>query len=212
MAEYFEQMSVGSLALDQARHRMSSEFSAMSENSELWHVPELEEERERNALALAREEERLLFRKERKNMSILRSRKLLQGMALLIGFSLMFAGLMFRQAEIFEKNFSNTRLRNEISEARKKNSEMREDMLRQSDMKVIADDALRLFGLRKPSQLQRVPMVLPKSDKTVLYDQNDSSEAKLQNEKNNTYVLEAYIKALRHSDQNDNKKIQEYRP
>lgn len=89
---------------------------------------------------------------------------------------------------------------------------MREDMLRQSDMKVIADDALRLFGLRKPSQLQRVPMVLPKSDKTVLYDQNDSSEAKLQNEKNNTYVLEAYIKALRHSDQNDNKKIQEYRP
>lgn len=212
MAEYFEQMSVGSLALDQARHRMSSEFSAMSENSELWHAPELEEERERNALDLAREEERLLFRKERKNMSILRSRKLLQGMALLIGFSLMFAGLMFRQAEIFEKNFSNTRLRNEISEARKKNSEMREDMLRQSDMKVIADDALRLFGLRKPSQLQRVPMVLPKSDKTVLYDQNDSSEAKLQNEKNNTYVLEAYIKALRHSDQNDNKKIQEYRP
>ncbi|MCI6603072.1 MAG: hypothetical protein MSC43_02605 [Clostridiales bacterium] len=212
MAEYFEQMSVGSLALDQARHRMSSEFSAISENSELWHAPELEEERERNALALAREEERLLFRKERKNMSILRSRKLLQGVALLIGFSLMFAGLMFRQAEIFEKNFSNTRLRNEISEARKKNSEMREDMLRQSDMKVIADDALRLFGLRKPSQLQRVPMVLPKSDKTVLYDQNDSSEAKLQNEKNNTYVLEAYIKALRHSDQNDNKKIQEYRP
>lgn len=212
MAEYFEQMSVGSLALDQARHRMSSEFSAMSENSELWHAPELEEERERNALALAREEERLLFRKERKNMSILRSRQLLQGMALLIGFSLMFAGLMFRQAEIFEKNFSNTRLRNEISEARKKNSEMREDMLRQSDMKVIADDALRLFGLRKPSQLQRVPMVLPKSDKTVLYDQNDSSEAKLQNEKNNTYVLEAYIKALRYSDQNDNKKIQEYRP
>lgn len=212
MAEYFEQISVGSLALDQARHRMSSEFSAMSENSELWHAPELEEERERNALALAREEERLLFRKERKNMSILRSRKLLQGMALLIGFSLMFAGLMFRQAEIFEKNFSNTRLRNEISEARKKNSEMREDMLRQSDMKVIEDDALRLFGLRKPSQLQRVPMVLPKSDKTVLYDQNDSSEAKLQNEKNNTYVLEAYIKALRHSDQNDNKKIQEYRP
>lgn len=212
MAEYFEQMSVGSLALDQARHRMSSEFSAISENSELWHAPELEEERERNALALAREEERLLFRKERKNMSILRSRKLLQGMALLIGFSLMFAGLMFRQAEIIEKNFSNTRLRNEISEARKKNSEMREDMLRQSDMKVIADDALRLFGLRKPSQLQRVPMVLPKSDKTVLYDQNDSSEAKLQNEKNNTYVLEAYIKALRHSDQNDNKKIQEYRP
>lgn len=212
MAEYFEQMSVGSLALDQARHRMCSEFSAMSENSELWHAPELEEERERNALALAREEERLLFRKERKNMSILRSRQLLQGMALLIGFSLMFAGLMFRQAEIFEKNFSNTRLRNEISEARKKNSEMREDMLRQSDMKVIADDALRLFGLRKPSQLQRVPMVLPKSDKTVLYDQNDSSEAKLQNEKNNTYVLEAYIKALRHSDQNDNKKIQEYRP
>lgn len=212
MAEYFEQMSVGSLALDQARHRMSSEFSAMSENSESWHAPELEEERERNALALAREEERLLFRKERKNMSILRSRQLLQGMALLIGFSLMFAGLMFRQAEIFEKNFSNTRLRNEISEARKKNSEMREDMLRQSDMKVIADDALRLFGLRKPSQLQRVPMVLPKSDKTVLYDQNDSSEAKLQNEKNNTYVLEAYIKALRHSDQNDNKKIQEYRP
>ena len=203
---------MGSLALDQARHRMSSEFSAISENSELWHAPELEEERERNALALAREEERLLFRKERKNMSILRSRKLLQGMALLIGFSLMFAGLMFRQAEIFEKNFSNTRLRNEISEARKKNSEMREDMLRQSDMKVIADDALRLFGLRKPSQLQRVPMVLPKSDKTVLYDQNDSSEAKLQNEKNNTYVLEAYIKALRHSDQNDNKKIQEYRP
>ncbi|MDY3061720.1 MAG: hypothetical protein SOW58_04475 [Eubacteriales bacterium] len=191
---------------------MSSEFSAISENSELWHAPELEEERERNALALAREEERLLFRKERKNMSILRSRKLLQGVALLIGFSLMFAGLMFRQAEIFEKNFSNTRLRNEISEARKKNSEMREDMLRQSDMKVIADDALRLFGLRKPSQLQRVPMVLPKSDKTVLYDQNDSSEAKLQNEKNNTYVLEAYIKALRHSDQNDNKKIQEYRP
>lgn len=212
MAEYFEQMSVGSLALDQARHRMSSGFSPMSENSELWHAPELEEERERNALALAREEERLLFRKERKNMSILRSRKLLQGMALLIGFSLMFAGLMFRQAEIFEKNFSNTRLRNEISEARKKNSEMREDMLRQSDMKVIADDALRLFGLRKASQLQRVPMVLPKSDKTVLYDQNDSSEAKLQNEKNNTYVLEAYIKALRHSDQNDNKKIQEYRP
>ena len=212
MAEYFEQMSVGSLALDQARHRMSSEFSAISENSELWHAPELEEERERNALALAREEERLLFRKERKNMSILRSRKLLQGVALLIGFSLMFAGLMFRQAEIFEKNFSNTRLRNEISEARKKNSEMREDMLRQSDMKVIADDALRLFGLRKPSQLQRVPMVLPKSDKTVLYDQNDSSEAKHQNEKNNTYVLEAYIKALRHSDQNDNKKIQEYRP
>lgn len=212
MAEYFEQLSVGSLALDQARHRMSSEFSAMSENSELWHAPELEEERERNALVLAREEERLLFRKERKNISILRSRKLLQGMALLIGFSLMFAGLMFRQAEIFEKNFSNTRLRNEISEARKKNSEMREDMLRQSDMKVIADDALRLFGLRKPSQLQRVPMVLPKSDKTVLYDQNDSSEAKLQNEKNNTYVLEAYIKALRHSDQNDNKKIQEYRP
>lgn len=212
MAEYFEQMSVGSLALDQARHRMSSEFSAMSENSESWHAPELEEERERNALALAREEERLLFRKERKNMSILRSRQLLQGMALLIGFSLMFAGLMFRQAEIFEKNFSNTRLRNEISEARKKNSEMREDMLRQSDMKVIADDALRLFGLRKPSQLQRVPMVLPKSDKTVLYDQNDSSEAKLQNEKNNTYVLEAYIKALRHSDQNDNKKIQEYKP
>lgn len=212
MAEYFEQLSVGSLALDQARHRMSSEFSAMSENSELWHAPELEEERERNALVLAREEERLLFRKERKNMSILRSRKLLQGMALLIGFSLMFAGLMFRQAEIFEKNFSNTRLRNEISEARKKNSEMREDMLRQSDMKVIEDDALRLFGLRKPSQLQRVPMVLPKSDKTVLYDQNDSSEAKLQNEKNNTYVLEAYIKALRHSDQNDNKKIQEYRP
>ena len=145
-------------------------------------------------------------------MSVLRSRKLLQGMALLIGLSLMFAGLMFRQAEIFEKNFNNTRLRNEISEARKKNSEMREDMLRQSDMKVIADDALRIFGLRKPSQLQRVPMVLPKSDKTVLYDQNDSSEAKLQNEKNNTYVLEAYIKALRHSDQNDDKKIQEYRP
>lgn len=212
MAEYFEQMSVGSLALDQAKHRMSSEFSAMSENSELWHAPELEEERERNALALAREEERLLFRKERKNMSVLRGRKLVQGMALLIGLSLMFAGLMFRQADIFKKNFDNTRLRNEISEARKKNSEMREDMLRQSDMKVIADDALRLFGLRKPSQLQRVPMVLPKSDKTVLYDQNDSSEAKLQNEKNNTYVLEAYIKALRRSDQNDNKKIQEYRP
>lgn len=85
----------------------------------------------------------------------------------------LFSGLMVRQARIFEMNFSNTRLVNQIQEQRETNERLSKSLLSQTDTSKIEGEALRLFGLRKPSQMQRVVMTLPETDKILFYENRE---------------------------------------
>lgn len=185
----------GNLALDHASGSLAEVLAQLS-TAEPWaESKELKREKEEAQLQLARQKERLHMQRIRKASGLARAKAIVRNLAVLAVISFVFGGLMFRQAGIFEMNFHNTRMRNQIAEELKKNSESREALLRQTDMKHIAGEALRLFGLRKPSQLQRVAMQIPETDKTIFYNHGMYEVKDAESSGSNYYVLEAYMKA-----------------
>lgn len=162
------------------------------------YLPDYEEayEREEREAELL-QEQRAKYLRLKKRSQANRRRKLLMA-GLVVGLvTFIFAGLMVRQAKIYEQNFANTAVRRQISEQQEINGDLQNRLVSKSDSGYIEKEALRLFGLRRPSQLQRVVVDLPPSDNLVFYEQKeDHSDKKGQTISNNYQVLEAYMKAL----------------
>ena len=87
----------------------------------------------------------------------------------------MFAFLMLRQSKIVEQNFQNTRIKNEISDIKKSNSDQYENMLSQINLTEIEAEAFKLYGLRKPAQSQKIHVSIPEVDRVITYNSNKNT-------------------------------------
>lgn len=87
--------------------------------------------------------------------------------ACMLALSVLAAGLLYRHAKIVEATARNNALRREIDLLRYENKLAHDRFLKETDYRHITREALRLFGLRKPSQAQRVVISLPKADRVV---------------------------------------------
>ena len=183
----------GNLAVKIAMDRINAQVSSLAVPDAWEESPEYREEKRRLALLRKRKEERERLLLARKNSGIARMKRILVSVALIASLSFIFGGLLLRQSKIYTMNFANTRLLNQIAEQEdlnKQNSKLLYDI---SDAAEIEKQALHLFGLRRPSQAQRVEMLLPETDKTIFYEQNRFSG--MGNE-GNLSVLEEYVENL----------------
>lgn len=106
------------------------------------------------------------------------------------------AFLRLRDSQIASLNFANTRMKNQISEVMEENDKVHNALLSQIESEQIEQEALKAFGLRKPTQMQRIVVQLKESDKTV-YHNDDRATLSRSADNNNYNVLEAYMKAQR---------------
>ncbi|MDO5015551.1 MAG: hypothetical protein Q4E09_00835 [Eubacteriales bacterium] len=160
-------------------------------------VPDYQEAYERQRALAKREADRQRQLAEaQKRLALERRQKIRRVLGCLVIVSLVFGGLMTRQAKIYEQNFSNTAMRRQIEEQKEDNSELQNRLLSKSENSYIEKEALRLFGLRRPSQMQRVVVDLPPSDNLIFYEHKGTKTDSEQSISNNYQVLEAYMKAF----------------
>lgn len=178
-------------------HQTQGNLAYASVARPLWEVPEGQETYEQQQRQKQRDTQRQAsLAKVRKQLALERRQKIFRVLGCLAVVSLIFAGLMTRQAKIYEQNFSNTAMRRQIEEQKEANSELQNRLLSKSENSYIEQEALRLFGLRRPSQMQRVVVDLPPSDNLIFYEQNAGKKDGEQSISNNYQVLEAYMKAF----------------
>lgn len=160
-------------------------------------VPAYQEAYERQRALAKREADRQRQLAEaQKRLAMERRQKIRRVLGCLAIVSLIFGGLMTRQAKIYEQNFNNTAMRRQIEEQKEANSELQNRLLSKSENSYIEKEALRLFGLRRPSQMQRVVVDLPPSDNLIFYEHKGAKTDSEQSISNNYQVLEAYMKAF----------------
>lgn len=194
--DYSLRPAVGSMySTDQARNLVSPNPSYLPNFPE--DLPSYEEE-EKKRIAKRQQEliqERRIARI--KKQSLINRRKKIALWVVCIGLvSIIFGGLMVRQANIYEQNFANTALRRKIQVQKEENTDLQNRLVSKSDSAYIEKEALRLFGLRRPSQMQRVVVELPTSDSLVFYERLQYKSKDGQSVSNNYQVLEAYMKAF----------------
>ncbi len=190
-----EQYYNGNLAFDRARKQL--EFGLNNISPERWNdSPERIIERKLKEEAERREKRQAEIHILRKTTIAERRKRSVYGLVYIIFISLIFSGLMVRQASIYEQNFANTSIRKDIQMQREKNIDLQNRLISQSDTAHIESEALRLFSLRKPSQMQRITVDLPDSDQVIFYEKNILGDGSGQSQSNNYQVLEAYMRAI----------------
>lgn len=185
----------GNLAVREAFHNLDEQLNALASPAPWQTSREYREEMERQAERNRIAEEMSRLRKQHRARGAIRTKKLLSwigGILLIAGIS---GVLLIRQARIFKTNFSNTGISNKIVEQLEENRRANKALIEQSDTSYIESEALRLFGLRKPSQSQRITMTLPDTDKTIYYSNSFLGSSK--KSEGNYKVLEAYMKAIK---------------
>lgn len=140
-------------------------------------------------------ERRAHARKIYKAASIQRRQQIMRAAAVVLVIGSIFTGLVMRQGRVMVDNFANTKTKHEISDLQKANAEEYQEIMKSVDMNRIAQEAERLFGLRKPVQSQRITIAVPKIDRSILYDHN--GQKKLDQQQSNYYVIENFVKEQR---------------
>lgn len=182
----------GNLAVREAYQNLDEQLSALA-NPAPWqdfsdYQEEMERQRKRDQIA----EEKSRLRRAHRVSGMIRARQLLAWLGSILLIAGISGGLLYRQARIFESNFHNTGTVNAIAAQLEENRRASKALMEQSDTSHIEAEALRLFGLRKPSQSQRITMTLPETDKTIFYANSFLGSGKSEG---NYKVLEAYMKA-----------------
>lgn len=187
----------GNLAFDQVRDRLELDLSKL--NAAGWddspvRQRELELENESQIL-----QDQLNDYQAARKSSAQERRKAVITLVLAVSLlAFVFANILGRQAEIYERNFANTRIRMQIEEAREEKQDLQNRLLQYSDTAHIEAEALHLFSLRKASQRQRIMVDLPESDQLLVYDNYYNADTNYgETSQINYSVLEAYMKSLK---------------
>lgn len=157
-----------------------------------------EYEREKRRRRLEQEQLKLRMRSIHRAVGIERAKSIITIVALIVIITGLFAFVMIRQSHIIEQNFSNTRLENEINEIKAANTEEYEELLSEIDLAEIEQQALQMYGLRKPAQSQKIHISLSNKDRVVVY--NSKTEEDTEMITYDVSQIEAYMKKLRLQD------------
>lgn len=106
-----------------------------------------------------RQKERMISRKRRK-----------EACAVIIGIiivSVMFAFVLYRQAQITAMNFMNNSTQRQIHVMRQDTAQLREAMVAGADLNYVYEVATERLGMQEPGSYQIVSVSLPESDKLV---------------------------------------------
>lgn len=189
MVPYYQ----GNVAFDQARVNLEDRLQELAvekwENSQ-----EAQLARQQEQAQLVEQEKNVEVYQLRNRSLLARRLKILAWVSVISLFTFIFAGLMIRQATIFEQNFQNTSMRLAIKNKQEENNDLKNNLISKSDTAYIESQALHLFSLRKPSQLQRQVVDLPESDQVIFYEENNATGE--QRKSKNYQVLEAYMKMI----------------
>lgn len=128
-----------------------------------------EYEREKQRRQLAEREKRLAYKALYKATGIQRRTTIVTSISILMVIVSLFAFLMMRQSNIVEKNFAVTRLQNQIVTLKNKNAEEYENIISQVDLTEVEKKAYEIYGLKKPSQAQRLYINMPQIDRVIRY-------------------------------------------
>ncbi len=162
-----------------------------------------EYEREKQRRRLAERERQLAYKALYKATGIQRRTTIAISISILLIIVSLFAFLMMRQSNIVEKNFAVTRLQNQLTTLEHQNAEAYENILSKVDLADVEEKAYEKYGLRKPSQAQRIYMDEPQVDRVIRYHpaQEITDQEKANKDENivsfDASQIELYMKKLR---------------
>lgn len=118
----------------------------------------------------------------RRNLAIRRFRSLASLIVLIVGISVIFGSILYRQARILEQNFANLKLERTIEKTNQSSGQISESLARQTNLDLIRSEAINRLGLQKPAGRQVIVVDIPDSDRVVYASSADrelSKEARL---------------------------------
>ena len=132
----------------------------------------------------------------RRNLAIRRFRSLASLIVLIVGVSVIFGSILYRQARILEQNFANLKLERTIEKTNQSSGQISESLARQTNLDLIRSEAVNRLGMQKPAGKQVVVVDIPNSDRVVYAstaDREMSQEAMLADVFTN---IEGFFKTL----------------
>lgn len=108
-----------------------------------------------------------------------------------------FAGILYRNSNILEQNYANIRIEREIRKINMESDQLKAEMAKKTDLKLIRQLAVSRLGMQDPGLRQIVNVVIPVSDKIIIEQGNQVAED-TDTRLNNTFTnIEGYFKTIR---------------
>lgn len=95
---------------------------------------------------------------------------------ILLAVFILFVMMLRRSSEIIETNFQNAALTEELHDAEKSLAIEEDRLLAALDLNKIKKEAIEIYGMRLPSEAQRMMIRFPKSDRTLVLTNPDMAQ------------------------------------
>jgi hypothetical protein len=87
--------------------------------------------------------------------------------AMVVFTSVLFGGILMRQATILEMNFANLKMERSIAAVSQNCGQISEELAQKTNLDLIRHEAVERLGLQDPAQKQVVSVMIPDSDRVV---------------------------------------------
>lgn len=111
--------------------------------------------------------------------------------------ALAFSGILVRNSDILKLNYANVTLEKQIAQYENETKQIREELAKRTDLKVVRAIAVDRLRMQDPGQKQIVKVIIPQTDSLVLNDDTvtaESKDAQMGNIYNN---IEGFFKTVR---------------
>lgn len=108
-----------------------------------------------------------------------------------------FTGILYRSSKILEMNYANVKIENEIKTLEKETNQLKEELSKKTDLRLIRTLAVERLGMQDPGQKQIVQVSIPAGDRLIIESDTKGTtdeDAQLNNAVNN---IEGFFKTIR---------------
>lgn len=88
-----------------------------------------------------------------------------------------FAGILYRSSQILELNYANVKIERELKLIEKEGNQLKEELSKKTDLKLIRSLAVERLGMQDPGQKQIVLVAIPVSDRMIIENASEGKPA-----------------------------------
>lgn len=111
--------------------------------------------------------------------------------------ALAFSGILVRNSDILKLNYANVTLEKQIALYENETKQIREELAKKTDLKVVRAIAVDRLRMQDPGQKQIVKVIIPQTDSLVMNDENGAAETKDIQMGNIYNNIEGFFKTVR---------------
>jgi hypothetical protein len=111
--------------------------------------------------------------------------------------ALAFSGILVRSSDILKLNYANVTLEKQIAQYENETKQIREELAKKTDLKVVRTIAVDRLRMQDPGQKQIVNVIIPQTDSLILNNESDAAESKDVQMGNIYNNIEGFFKTVR---------------